>query len=172
MLSRNPELTPTQIETLLKDSARNFESDAGCSEANCGAGMADAHAVISASAIPYAPSDLIVQRNNENTELTWVDNSALETEFRILHAINDNDFSILASVASNITSYKHENVTQGVTHHYQISAVNGEFSSGPPVFNAARSAISSESRSESSGALSGLFVALLMGITFVRRRLS
>lgn len=174
MLSRNSELSPVQIESLLKGSTRAFEPDAGCADANCGTGIADAHAAISVSAIPYAPSDLIVQRNNENTELTWVDNSVLETQFRVLHAINDDDFSILATVASNVTSYTHVNVTEGVTHRYQIDAINGEFSSGPPIPVAARSSISAEPSvsGESSAALSNLFVGLLMGIMLVRRRLT
>lgn len=166
MLSRNPKLSPVQIETLLKDSARNFESDAGCIETNCGAGIADAHAAISASAIPYEPSGLIVQRSNENTELTWTDNSVLETGFNIEHAINDEGFSILASVAKNITSYTHSNVALGVTHHYRIAAINGQFSTGLPVPKVETSSISSES----SSALSSVFVALLMGIALFRRR--
>lgn len=168
MLSRNPKLSPVQIETLLKGSTRGFASDAGCFETNCGAGIADAHAVISASAIPYAPSGLIVQSNHENTELTWTDNSVLETGFNIEHAINEGDFSILASVAKNITNYTHSNTTVGVTHHYRIAAINGIFSTGLPVPNAEPSSASSES----SAALSNFFVTLLMGIALFRRRLS
>lgn len=49
MLSVNPDLTPDEVESLIKSSARDFVSGSGCTTANCGAGMLDAAAAVAAA---------------------------------------------------------------------------------------------------------------------------
>ncbi len=49
MFAVNPNLTPDQVEQMLKDSARSFPSGSTCSTSNCGAGIMDAHAAVLAA---------------------------------------------------------------------------------------------------------------------------
>lgn len=128
MLSRNPNLTPDQIETLLKSSARSFPSYSGCFGSNCGAGIADASAAIVASAVPYAPTGLIAQNNQGRVELAWQDNSELETGFKIEYAEAGQGFQELFTTIAGVTSYTHSNILDGEIS-YRVSAVNSGFSS-------------------------------------------
>ncbi len=49
MFAVNPNLTPDQVESMLKSSARSFPSGSTCSTSNCGAGIMDAHAAVLAA---------------------------------------------------------------------------------------------------------------------------
>lgn len=49
MLSVNPNLTPSQVESILKSSARAFPSGSTCSTSNCGVGIIDARAAVLAA---------------------------------------------------------------------------------------------------------------------------
>lgn len=49
MFSVNPNLTPSQVESILKSSARSFPSGSTCSTSNCGAGIIDARAAVVAA---------------------------------------------------------------------------------------------------------------------------
>ncbi len=49
MFSVNPNLTPDEVETILKDTARSFPSGSTCSTSNCGAGIIDARAAVDAA---------------------------------------------------------------------------------------------------------------------------
>jgi serine protease len=128
MLSRNPDLTPIKIEELLKASAREYSVASGCSSSRCGAGIADAQAGILASAIPNAPDGLIAQNDNGTAQLSWQDNSALETGFKIEYSVNGGEFELAEITAADTTHYAHENGMDG-NLEYRVSAVNGEFSS-------------------------------------------
>ena len=128
MLSRNPDLSPSKIEELLKASAREYSLVSGCAGSRCGAGIADAEAGILASAIPAAPSGLIVQNDNGTAQLTWQDNSTLEKGFKIEYSVNGGAFELAVITAADATDFTHENGMDG-NLEYRVSAVNGEFSS-------------------------------------------
>lgn len=58
LFSRNPSLTPDEVEQAIKDSARPFLAGSSCSTSLCGAGMLDATAALSAiQAAPEASFD-------------------------------------------------------------------------------------------------------------------
>lgn len=131
MLSRNPNLTPAEIEQIIKQSARDFPSfNSGCFGSTCGAGIADAYAAVAASAIPYAPDNLIIQNNNGLAELSWQDNSELESGFKIEVDFGDGQFQQVFVTQSNIGSYTDIDSADGLLR-YRVSAVNGDFSSNP-----------------------------------------
>jgi serine protease len=53
MLSVNPDLTPRQIHALLQTTARSFPSGSTCTISDCGAGILDAEAAVTAASNPF-----------------------------------------------------------------------------------------------------------------------
>ncbi len=49
MFAVNPDLTPSEVETILKDTTRSFPSGSTCSTSNCGTGIVDAEAAVLAA---------------------------------------------------------------------------------------------------------------------------
>jgi hypothetical protein len=83
-------------------------------------------------AIPLAPSDLagtgvVVNTNNANITLNWVDNSNNEAGFIIQRADDINFTTGLAqnTVGANVTTYTATGRTPGQTVYYRVAAVNG-----------------------------------------------
>ena len=66
MLSKNPSLTPDQVETLLKSSSRAFP--ATCSQ--CGAGLVDANAAVDAAGGGVTPPTTTPEVESNNTRAT------------------------------------------------------------------------------------------------------
>jgi serine protease len=75
VLSINPQLTPDQVETLLKNTARPFPSGSDCTTSTCGAGVVDATAAVTAAGqpIPAAPTSLTTSGgfSSPNYQVTW-----------------------------------------------------------------------------------------------------
>jgi len=126
MLSINPDLTPTELEQLLKTSAREFGSN--CSSSRCGSGIVDAEAAVLASAIPDAPSILTAQDNSAAVLLSWQDNTEFESGFKIEYANNGGAYETVFITQANVTAYEHVDVTDGLAH-YRLTAVNGDLAS-------------------------------------------
>ncbi len=74
-----------------------------------------------------APSNLQARSTAANTvELNWTDNSAFEDGFRIERADGSNgDFAWIATVLTNITTYKDETVMTATNYRYRVSAFTG-----------------------------------------------
>ena len=125
MLAGNPSLTPDEIETAIKQTARSFVGGTTCETNNdtCGIGIVDAASAI-ASAI--APSDLTMENVDYDIQFTWQDNSQIETGFKIERSVDSGDFEDVATIATNITTYLDENVQDLATTLYRVSAIKGE----------------------------------------------
>ncbi|MBK9510660.1 MAG: T9SS type A sorting domain-containing protein [Cytophagaceae bacterium] len=74
---------------------------------------------------PNAPVGLVAKVTGSKVGLTWIDDSIRE-ENQILEKSGDNgtSFTIVATLARNITSYSDENVLSGKNYLYRIKAVN------------------------------------------------
>jgi len=129
ILARNPDLAPDQVEAAIKSSARSFVGGGTCTLTTCGAGIADAAAVIVATAIPVIPSGFTNTDVDLNIKFDWVDNSLLETGFKIERSVDAAAFEELATLAPNITTYTDEDVKDGATSIYRLAGVNGVYSS-------------------------------------------
>jgi hypothetical protein len=84
---------------------------------------------------PIAPSNLratAVSRGQVN--LSWTDNSDNEAGFRIGRSINGVNFTLLALVNANVTSYKDMNVEEATKYYYRVRAYNNSgYSAGSNV---------------------------------------
>jgi len=80
------------------------------------------------STIPIAPSGLsavIVYSGKVN--LTWTDNASNETGFRIERCAGSStctSFSLIATVAANVTSYSDTGLSTNTTYRYRVRAYN------------------------------------------------
>lgn len=71
-----------------------------------------------------APSNLVGKSTAVNTvQLTWTDNSAFETGFRIERALSTStEFEWIGSVPTNVTTYDDNTVQAATTYKYRIAA--------------------------------------------------
>ncbi|WP_251358185.1 S8 family serine peptidase [Kangiella sp. TOML190] len=84
MFAVNPNLTPDEVESRLKSSAKSFPSGSSCSTANCGDGMLDAAAAIAAAqggGNPPPTGDGVLEKGVAQTGLSGATGS--ETFFTI-----------------------------------------------------------------------------------------
>ena len=76
--------------------------------------------------LPAAPSNLTAANDTTQTspaiQLAWKDNSSDEMWFEILRATGSGDFSFLAEVAADETSYRDTSVTTGTRYTYRVIA--------------------------------------------------
>ncbi len=83
-----------------------------------------------APAAPAAPSNLAASlQAGPQVSLTWRDNANNESGFVIERSLDGLNFSMLASVGANTTSYVDAAVTAGNTYTYRVYAVNAGGSS-------------------------------------------
>lgn len=79
-----------------------------------------------------APSALTLSIDTPHIKLNWVDNSSIESGFRIYHRLDTATlFTQLGSVSSNITTYTDSSVTQNIKHHYYVVSYNDSLVSTP-----------------------------------------
>jgi FtsP/CotA-like multicopper oxidase with cupredoxin domain len=79
---------------------------------------------------PTAPGNLTATATSSSEiGLNWDDNSSDEDGFNIERSTDGNNFSFLASVGSNVTSFNDGGLTASTTYYYQISAYNSGGSS-------------------------------------------
>jgi len=75
---------------------------------------------------PVAPSNLTAKTSGKRgVGLSWTDNSSNETGFKIDRGTDGVTFSQIAAVAANVTSYKNNGLTSGVTYYYRVRATSG-----------------------------------------------
>ncbi len=81
---------------------------------------------------PDAPSDLFTAEvSTAQIDLFWTDNSTKETGFTIERSVgNNSSWSILNSVAADVTTYSDISVIPGNGYHYRVIA-NGSLDSTP-----------------------------------------
>ncbi|MFZ5800817.1 MAG: fibronectin type III domain-containing protein, partial [Candidatus Omnitrophota bacterium] len=83
--------------------------------------------------VPNAPSNLIATAASTNQiDLSWQDNSANESGFKIERGAGSNpsSFSQIAVVSANVTSYSNTSLTVNTTYTYRVRAYNNNGNSG------------------------------------------
>ena len=74
---------------------------------------------------PKAPTNLQIQSVDCNKiSLTWRDNSNFEKRYKIERKVEGGNYSQIATVSSNTTSYTDTGLTPGATYYYRIKAYN------------------------------------------------
>jgi subtilisin family serine protease len=71
---------------------------------------------------PIRPTNLSVVLNNNNATLTWQDNSEIETGYIVERKVNNSNWTVIARLPANSTSYTDNNSTSG-TYYYRVKAV-------------------------------------------------
>ena len=96
--------------------------------------IAPAYAQVALPTAPVAPSSLIVSgATNTALTLTWTDNAANETAYKVQRALaTGGPYSDLVSnLAANTTNYTDTGLSTGTTYHYRVRALNINGSSDP-----------------------------------------
>jgi hypothetical protein len=75
--------------------------------------------------LPIAPNNLRATAvSHGQMNLSWTDNSGNEAGFKVLRSINGVDFTLLALVGANVTSYQDMTVHGSTKYYYRIRAYN------------------------------------------------
>ena len=81
---------------------------------------------------PPAPSDLVATVVNANrVDLTWTDNSSNELGFRVLRSLDNINYTEIATLAPNTTSFSDTTVEANTTYFYRVVAFNNFGNSEP-----------------------------------------
>ena len=106
---------------------------------------------------PAAPSGLTASAaSSSQINVSWTDNSGDETGFSLESSTNGTNYSVLASLGANVTSYQHTGLSAGSLVYYRVRAVN---SSG----NSAYSSVASATTPSVPAAPSGLTATAVSG---------
>jgi hypothetical protein len=75
--------------------------------------------------LPATPTNLTATAvSSSQIDLTWVDNSNDETNFRIYRSTNGVNFVFTYNLGPNVTSFSDTGRTAGTTYYYQVAASN------------------------------------------------
>ncbi|NNF33921.1 MAG: multicopper oxidase domain-containing protein, partial [Saprospiraceae bacterium] len=75
---------------------------------------------------PAAPGNLVATAVSSSTiDLNWDDNSSDEDGFNIEKSTDGVNFSFLASVGTDVSTYSDNGLTASTTYYYRVSAYNG-----------------------------------------------
>jgi subtilisin family serine protease/fibronectin type 3 domain-containing protein len=86
---------------------------------------------VAATAPPNAPTGIAASIiSASQVDINWQDNSTDESSFVIERSFTGMDYSPLAAVSSNVTTYSDTTVTMGNVYYYRVKAVNIAGSSG------------------------------------------
>jgi len=81
---------------------------------------------------PAAPTNLVARAvSSTQIDLSWTDNSGDEQGFRIERSLNGSDFSEIATVSANVTTFSDTGLTPSTTYFYRIFAFNNFGNSEP-----------------------------------------
>ncbi|MGV3723889.1 MAG: fibronectin type III domain-containing protein, partial [Actinomycetota bacterium] len=94
-------------------------------------GSSPPSAEVTATTRPAAPGGLEATAGNRKVDLSWADNSALESGFRIERKDGANAFTPLHTVAAGVRSYSDASVTAGVSYTYRVLATSASGDSAP-----------------------------------------
>lgn len=81
---------------------------------------------------PAAPTNLTATAvSSSQIDLAWQDNSTVEMGFKIESMAGaEANWSQIALVAANVTSFSHSGLSQRTLYHYRVRAYNGDVDSG------------------------------------------
>jgi len=75
--------------------------------------------------VPEPPTGLMATPlNSGEIALAWTDNSATEDSFTVERTLDSSNWSIIATLPANTTSFTDSGLTAGTTYSYQVSASN------------------------------------------------
>lgn len=73
---------------------------------------------------PTAPSNLKATPSRNSVALSWNDNSANETGFKVYRGTTSTALSLIATLAANVTSYNDSGLARRTTYYYKVCAYN------------------------------------------------
>jgi hypothetical protein len=77
------------------------------------------------ASVPTAPSRLVAaSQSSSSIALTWTDESSDETGFKVQRSQNGVNWSEIASLGSNVTSFINTGLSAGTTYSYRVYAYN------------------------------------------------
>ena len=81
--------------------------------------------------VPIAPSQLVAQARSANeVRLTWVDNSSIESQFKIVRSGTvSGPFVEVGRVNANVTEFINQGLSGNTSYYYKVSAINSTGSS-------------------------------------------
>jgi subtilisin family serine protease len=82
-------------------------------------------AAATTQATPAAPSNLTATPSTARITLTWTDNATNEMGFKLERSTDGVNFTLLAFLGANTTTYPNGGLTSGATYHYRIRAYDG-----------------------------------------------
>jgi hypothetical protein len=82
-------------------------------------------AVATTQATPAAPTTLMATPSAGRITLNWTDNATNETGFKLERSTDGVNFTILAFLGANSTTYSNGGLTSGTTYHYRLRAYEG-----------------------------------------------
>lgn len=85
-----------------------------------------------AATAPAAPSNLVAALAGGNAvKLTWTDNSSNETGFKIQRSTDGINYTQIALLGANVTTYTDSSVAAGASYTYRVVATNAAGDSAP-----------------------------------------
>jgi len=130
ILTVNPTWTPAQVRAQLVNTAIdivNVESGAGW-DRYAGYGMVDAAAAVGGGGgptPPAAPSGLSATAvSSSQINLAWTDNATDETGYHVERSTDGTNFSEIAALGANATSYSNTGLAASTTYWYRVRASN------------------------------------------------
>lgn len=127
MFSVKSTLTPAQVLNILQTTRTAFPAGSTCTTAICGPGIINAAAAVSAAqgGTLLAPSNLNATTiASSQINLTWLDNASSETGFKIerCQGANCTNFTQIATVGANVTTYANTGLTANTSYSYRVRA--------------------------------------------------
>ncbi|MEQ9671217.1 DUF4114 domain-containing protein [Coleofasciculus sp. G2-EDA-02] len=119
----------TQGATLIDPQLGEFTDNGGAVQdpPRVGNPLVRAGAVISRSrnTVPTAASDLsLTGVSATEIELTWADNSNDETGFKIERSRDQENWTVVATTAADVTRYRDTDLTANTQYYYRLRAIN------------------------------------------------
>ncbi len=135
LLGENPALTPDEVRSYLETTARDYGT-AGW-DGSYGWGALDAAGALSSllgvpkpTPTPFpgldAPTNLTATAvSTSRINLAWTDNATNETGYKVERSTDSVNFTQVALLVANTTSYPNQTLTAATTYHYRVRAHNG-----------------------------------------------
>ncbi|MDX1905266.1 MAG: S8 family serine peptidase [Thermonemataceae bacterium] len=74
---------------------------------------------------PSAPSTLQATAvSSSQIDLTWLDNASNETGYKVENSLDGTNFTEIASLGANVTSYSNTGLSANTTYYYRVRAYN------------------------------------------------